>query len=110
MIAGMRGIESGVGTLPGHDLAVRPQSLATPRVDPGGSEGDFSRLLRDAADQVSRLEAQAHVAVEGLMRGSGIDLHQAVIAEEKASMAFDFALAVRNKAIQSYQNVMGMQF
>jgi flagellar hook-basal body complex protein FliE len=32
------------------------------------------------------------------------------IATEKASMAFELALAVRNKAVQAYQSVMGMQF
>ena len=46
----------------------------------------------------------------GLMTGPGVDVHQAMIASEKASMAFEMALAVRNKAVQSYQSVMGMQF
>ncbi len=44
------------------------------------------------------------------MAGSGVDVHQAMIASEKASMAFEMVLAVRNKAIQSYQTVMSMQF
>jgi flagellar hook-basal body complex protein FliE len=44
------------------------------------------------------------------MTGSGVDVHEALIATQKASMAFELALAVRNKAIQSYQSVMGMQF
>jgi CheY-like chemotaxis protein len=51
------------------------------------------------------------VLIEG-PTGSGKELvvHQAMIASEKASMAFEMALAVRNKAIQSYQSVMSMQF
>ena len=44
------------------------------------------------------------------MTGSGVDVHQAMIATEKANMAFELALAVRNKAVQAYQSVMGMQF
>jgi flagellar hook-basal body complex protein FliE len=44
------------------------------------------------------------------MAGSGVDVHQAMIATQKASMAFELALAVRNKAVQAYQQVMGMQF
>jgi len=70
----------------------------------------FSDLLTDAVGKVSQLEEQARVAVDGLMTGSGVDVHQAMIASEKASMTFEMALAVRNKAIQSYQSVMGMQF
>ena len=53
---------------------------------------------------------QAHAAVTGLMTGSGVDVHQAMIATQKADMAFELALAVRNKAVQAYQSVMGMQF
>jgi flagellar hook-basal body complex protein FliE len=70
----------------------------------------FSDLLTDAVGQVNQLESQAHAAVSGLMTGSGVDVHQAMIATQKASMAFELALAVRNKAVQAYQQVMGMQF
>jgi flagellar hook-basal body complex protein FliE len=56
------------------------------------------------------LESEAHETVSGLMTGTGVDVHQAMIATEKASMAFEMALAVRNKAVQAYQSVIGMQF
>ncbi len=80
---------------------------------PGGAAGapsPFSDLLTDAVGQVSQLEDQARNAVDGLMTGSGVDVHQAMIATQKASMAFELALAVRNKAVQAYQQVIGMQF
>jgi flagellar hook-basal body complex protein FliE len=77
---------------------------------PGTATTPFAGLLSDALGQVSTLENQARTAVEGLMSGSGVDIHQAMIASEKASMAFELALAVRNKAVQAYQSVMGMQF
>ena len=70
----------------------------------------FSGLLTDAVGQVGELEKQARAAVDGLMTGSGVDVHQAMIASEKANMAFELALAVRNKAVQAYQSVMAMQF
>lgn len=77
-----------------------PQTTGTP----------FSGLLSDAIGQVNALESQARTAVDGLMVGSGVDVHQAMIATQKAGMAFELALSVRNKAIQAYQSVMGMQF
>ena len=76
----------------------------------GASSTPFSELLTDAVGQVDQLESQAHAAVAGLMTGSGVDVHQAMIATQKASMAFELALAVRNKAVQAYQQVIGMQF
>lgn len=76
----------------------------------GPAAAPFSELLTDSIGQVNQLEAQAHSAISGLMTGSGVDVHQAMIATEKASMAFELALAVRNKAVQAYQQVMSLQF
>ena len=70
----------------------------------------FSDLLTDAVGQMNTLDTQARTAVDGLMSGTGVDVHQAMIATQKASMAFELALAVRNKAVQAYQQVIGMQF
>jgi flagellar hook-basal body complex protein FliE len=81
-----------------------------PPVQADNQAKPFSDLLGDAVGQVSRLQDDAQKAVAGLMTGSGVDVHQAMIATEKASMAFELSLAVRNKAIQAYQQVMSMQF
>jgi flagellar hook-basal body complex protein FliE len=70
----------------------------------------FADLMTDAVSQVSHLEDAATTAMTGLISGTGVDVHQAMIATEKASMSFELALAVRNKAVQAYQSVMGMQF
>jgi flagellar hook-basal body complex protein FliE len=70
----------------------------------------FAGLLTDEVGQVNQLQEQASSAVAGLMTGTGVDVHQAMIATEKADMAFEMALAVRNKAVQAYQQVIGMQF
>jgi flagellar hook-basal body complex protein FliE len=81
-----------------------------PSASSRAADSPFSDLLTDAVGKVSQLEDQARTAVDGLMTGSGVDVHQAMIASEKASMAFEMVLAVRNKAVQSYQSVMSMQF
>jgi flagellar hook-basal body complex protein FliE len=78
--------------------------------DPAVTAAPFSSLITDAVGEVSALDEQASNAVTGLMTGTGVDVHQAMIATEKADMAFELALAVRNKALQAYQSVMGMQF
>jgi flagellar hook-basal body complex protein FliE len=86
---------------------------ATAAASTGGASTEaapFADLMTDAISQVNTLEAQAHTAVVGLMSGTGVDVHQAMIATQKASMAFELALAVRNKAVQAYQSVIGMQF
>jgi flagellar hook-basal body complex protein FliE len=86
--------------------------LANLQTAAGSTEGTtpFADLITDAIDQVNQLQEQADTAVRGLMTGTGVDVHQAMIATQKASMAFELTLAVRNKAVQAYQSVMGMQF
>ena len=70
----------------------------------------FADLVHDAVGSVHHLEQQADQAITGLMTGSGVDVHQALIADQKASMAFELVLSVRNKAVQAYQSMMNMQF
>ena len=89
-------------------LTAEPSLLAT--TGPQAAPAPFSDLLTDAVGQVNQLETQARSAIDGLMTGTGVDVHQAMIAEQKADMAFEMALSVRNKAVQAYQQVIGMQF
>jgi len=70
----------------------------------------FSGMLKNAIGGVQSLENQAAGAVQGLMTGQGVDVHQAMIATEKADLSFEMALAVRGKAVAAYQQVMQMQF
>lgn len=106
MLNGMNAVAAASG-------AASPASgAATALTAAGGSAAPapFGDLLTDAVGQVNQLDEQARAAVEGLMAGTGVDVHQAMIATQKADMAFELALAVRNKAVQAYQQVMGMQF
>jgi flagellar hook-basal body complex protein FliE len=102
--AALPGLTGGAGT-----PALTPD-LSLGATGAAAGSAPFADLFTDAIGQVNQLESQAHVAVDGLMTGSGVDVHQAMIATEKADMAFELALAVRNKAMQAYQQVMGMQF
>lgn len=100
--------------------ALTPSSALWPALNPSdGTSGSlvsqtapapFSDLLTSAVGEVDQLQSQASAAVTGLMTGAGVDVHQAMIATQKADMAFEMALSVRNKAVQAYQQVIGMQF
>jgi flagellar hook-basal body complex protein FliE len=101
---------SAAGSAFSHATASGPLPALASSASPGAPETPFSSLLTDAVGQVSALQDQAHQAMTGLMSGTGVDVHQAMIATEKASMGFELALSVRNKAVAAYQQVMGMQF
>lgn len=70
----------------------------------------FSDLFQDALHNVQDLEQKATTAVQGLLDGSGVDVHTAMIATSDADAAFELALSVRNKAVAAFQQMMSMQF
>lgn len=70
----------------------------------------FGELMQQAVSSLQQVEEDASSKVKGLLSGDGTDIHTALIATQKASLAFDMALAVRNKALGAYQQVMSMQF
>jgi flagellar hook-basal body complex protein FliE len=99
-----------VATLPTPG-PVGPGPTGTAPSEAGSSStAPFGDLLKNAVSGIDTLEQQASTAVEGLLRGTGVDVHDAMIATQKADMSFELALAVRNKAVAAYQQVMGMQF
>lgn len=70
----------------------------------------FAGVMRDAISKTQQLDNQASSAVTGLLSGQGVDVHTAMIASEKSDLAFEMMLALRNKAVGAYQQLMGMQF
>ena len=105
-------IEALVGGI-GSAVAVVAAGLAGPATAGGGSAGaatPFAGVFQSMVEQTSALDAKASEAVTGLLSGQGVDIHDAMIATEKADMAFELALQVRNKAVGAYQQMMGMQF
>jgi len=70
----------------------------------------FVGMMHSLIDQTQSLSKQAADAVGGLLSGQGVEIHDVMIAQQKASVAFELALQVRNKAVAAYQQMMGMQF
>lgn len=75
-----------------------------------GQSTPFAGVLSNMVAQTSALDTKAQNAVTGLLSGTGVDVHEAMIATQRADMAFELALQVRNKAVGAYQQMMQMQF
>jgi flagellar hook-basal body complex protein FliE len=102
VIQGLASASGGlVGMIAGaHQASGASTTIASP----------FGGFLESMVEQTSALDAKASEAVTGLLSGQGVEIHDAIIATEKADLAFELALQVRNKAIGAYQQMMGMQF
>jgi len=78
----------------------------------GGKETnapDFGSVLRHSLTEVNKLQGQADAAVEALVTGKGISLHDTMIALEKADLSFRLMMQVRNKIVQAYREIVNMQ-
>lgn len=70
----------------------------------------FSGVLQGLVAGTAASNKKAEQSVIGLLNGSGVDVHEAMIATQKADIAFELALQIRNKAVGAYQQMMSMQF
>ncbi len=68
----------------------------------------FDTAMKDALQAVSRIEDQAGAASAAFERGDSHDLASVMIARQKASIAFEATLQVRNRLLGAYKDVMSM--
>ena len=74
-----------------------------------GSGSSFENMLGGFVKEVSDQQAAAGEAVSGLLSGQNVSLHQAMISVEEASVSFQLMVEVRNRLLDSYQELMRMQ-
>ncbi len=83
------------------------RAIQSPTDAKGSSE--FRGVLEGAIQKVEDTSNQATKAVEGFLNGDGQELHSAILATQRADLAFELGLQIRNKVISAYQEVMRIQ-
>ena len=71
--------------------------------------GGFGQMLDGLVGTVEARSAEAQAATRKVLLGDSDQLHQSVIAMQEASVAFTMMVEVRNKLVESYQELMRMQ-
>ena len=86
-------------------------SLPTPirPIGESGSGAAFQDVLSSAIRGVEGAGQSANATVERFLSGEGEELHTTVLATQKAELAFEMFLQVRNKVVNAYQEIMRMQ-
>jgi len=95
--AGSTGLAGGIGK------AEAPLSVG------GADSGGFSNFLTRAVKEVDGKMQTAQAEQAKVLTGESTNLHQAMIASQEASVAFTLMVEVRNKLVESYQELMRMQ-
>ena len=74
-----------------------------------GKPGEFQSVLEGTIQKLEATNNDAADAVQKFMTGENEELHTTVLAAQKAEIAFDLGLQVRNKVVSAYQEIMRMQ-
>jgi flagellar hook-basal body complex protein FliE len=81
-----------------------------PSLQPADEQGGFSGVLSNALHQVNQLSGGAEQQIGNLLKGGNADMSTVMIAVEKADVAFQLMMQVRNKIVSAYQDIEKMQF
>ncbi|MCW5945491.1 MAG: flagellar hook-basal body complex protein FliE [Fimbriimonadales bacterium] len=89
--------------------SLQPETLvSTPK--PQSANGDnFGSLLMDALKEVNASQLNAREMQTNFMAGRNVELHDLQIALERASVAMQLTMQVRNKLLEAYQEIQRMQ-
>ena len=72
------------------------------------TQASFGETLNKAITDISSLQKEAGDAVKKMVAGQPVDLHEVMIAAEKARTSFDLLMEIRNKTIDTYREIMRM--
>lgn len=77
--------------------------------DSGSNSVSFGEYLNSALMKVSDLESQANQLKEDFALGNTDNISEVLIAGEKANVAVQFTMQIRNKILDAYSEIMRMQ-
>lgn len=87
----------------GPENPVVAEQQATPKVD-------FASALKSSLDQVNQLQQQSDQLGKGFAMGDDkVSLSEVMISMQKANIAFQETVQVRNKLVSAYHEIMNMQ-
>ena len=69
---------------------------------------NFAAMLQGALQEVSAAQQLSDEMTMGMLLGS-VEIHQATIAMEKATLTLRTFISVRDKMLEAYQEIMRMQ-
>jgi len=74
-----------------------------------GSGNTFSDVLRKSVENVNQFQVEADQAVKEMVAGRNKNIHETMLAVERADVSLKLMMQVRNKIIDAYKEIMRMQ-
>jgi flagellar hook-basal body complex protein FliE len=106
-LAGLQAMSNSINGMPPVDPGLYQREVRGPATT---DHSNFLDTLNKTLDQAQKVQGEADQKVSDLVNGRGEDVHNAMIAVEKADLSFQLVMQVRNKIIQAYQEISQMPF
>ena len=85
------------------------QNQAIAKPEPENKVGGFGDILKKSLEDVNAAQNHSEKMTSQLVTGEVKDVHEVMIASQKASLSLQMTVQVRNKVVEAYQEVMRMQ-
>lgn len=101
-------------------LKITAYNLRSPEIEPrqmrpaqparAGEDGKtFRDTLNEAITEVQRLQTDADTTIKQLVSGDIKDVTEAMVAVERADLAFQTMMTLRNRVVTAYEEILRMQ-
>lgn len=78
------------------------------KLTPYESQKNFSSFLKDAIGNTNLRQVESDLLTQKLINGENVELHEVMIAAQKASITLNTTMEVRNKVVEAYQEIIRM--
>lgn len=72
------------------------------------AQQNFGSYLKEAINDVNKTQVQSDVLTQKLILGQDVELHEVMIAAQKAAITLNATMEVRNKVVEAYQEIIRM--
>ena len=86
---------------------MKNQGMAAPTGEAHATS--FSDILKNSVDKVNTMQAQADESIANLVAGRTKNIHETMLAIERADSSLKLMMQVRNKILDAYKEIMRMQ-
>lgn len=95
-------------TGPSFERGVRGVGSGLSRPDVAGGLEGFGDFIKNGVDKVNTSVVDFEKTTEQFASGEKVNIHELMVKGEQATMSLQLMMAVRNKVVEAYQEVMRM--
>ncbi len=90
-------------------INVELPKLSVERKEEAQKGSGFAETMSKAISEVNAMQVESNKSVEQMLTGDNRNIHETMVALEKADISLKLLSSVRNKALEAYNTIMRMQ-